>query len=115
MVTRIVKAVLLLALGFVGIRLAKPYIQSYEFARVIKDDVESQAVRPRASVLQKRIIELGKNFGLDLGDFDVVVSPLESGGFEVKVHYDEPVDLIFFQYNEHFDFVSRTRGSALPE
>ena len=115
MVNRIVKGVLLLALGVVGLRLGKPYLQSYQFARIIRDDVESQSVRPHASVLQKRIVELGKNFGLDPGDFDVLVSPLASGGFEVKVHYDVPVDLFVYQYNEHFDFISRTGGNALPE
>ena len=113
----LIKSALLLALAFVGWRLVQPRVRAYEFADIIKQEVESKQVRPSPMQLRKRIMELGVDFGLDLTDNDdtVVVTPLESGGFQVKVHYDVPVDLGMWVYQEHFDFVSRTRGGALPE
>jgi len=116
-VSTVIKSILLLALAFVGWRLVQPRVRAYEFANVIKDEVESKQVRPSPNELRKRILELGADYGLDLtaGDDDVSVAPLESGGFEVRVHYDMPVDLGFYLYQQHFDFVSRTRGAALPE
>lgn len=66
-----------------------------------------------------RIIDLGNDFGLNLQDTatddDVTVTPLDIGGFEVKVHYDVPVDLGVYMYQEHFDFVTRTQTAALPQ
>jgi hypothetical protein len=116
-VSRLLKSALLLFLAFAGWRLAQPRIRAYQFADIIKDEVESKQVRPSPNELRNRIMELGSDYGLKLteGDDDVAVTPLESGGFEVKVHYDVPVDLVVYVYQEHFDFVSRTRGAALPE
>lgn len=117
--SRIIKSVLLLGLAFVGYRLAQPRIRAYSFADIIKQEVESKQVRPSPGELHQRIIELGKDYGLNLQatdtDDDVTVTPLESGGFEVKVHYDVPVDLGFYMYQQHFDFVSRTQTAALPQ
>ena len=113
----LIKSALLLALAFVGWRLVQPRVRAYEFADIIKQEVESKQVRPSPNQLRKRIMELGVDFGLDLtqNDDDVLVTPLESGGFEVKVHYDVPVELGLYVYQQHFDFISRTRGAALPE
>ena len=115
--SRLIKSAILLGLAFVGWRLVQPRVRAYQFAEVIKEEVESKQVRPSPNQLRKRIFELGEDSGLRLteNDDDVVVTPLESGGFEVKVHYDVPVDLGVYVYQEHFDFVSRTRGAALPE
>ena len=112
----IIKSVLLLSLAFVGWRLVQPRVRAYQFADIIKQEVESKQVRPSPNELRKRIFELGEDFGLKLteNDDDVLVTGLENGGFEVKVHYDVPVDLGMWVYQEHFDFVSRTRGAALP-
>jgi hypothetical protein len=110
---RVLKATLLLGLGFVGLRMGQPHVHSYQFARVIRDYVESQSVRPHPTELHKRVVELGQNMGIDLTPEDVGVSPLPGGGFEVQVHYDVPVDLLFYQYRTRFDFVSRT-GAAPP-
>jgi hypothetical protein len=115
--SRLIKSALLLALAFVGWRLMQPRVRAYEFADIIKQEVESKQVRPSPNELRNRILELGQDYGLNLteNDDDVSVTPLESGGFEVKVHYDVPVDLVVYIYQQHFDFVSRTRGAALPE
>jgi len=114
---RVIKILVLLALGFVGTRLVQPHVRAYSFADVIKDEVEARQVRPSPGELHDRILELGKGYGLDLtkNDDDVSVTSLENGGFEVKVHYDIPVDLYFWVYQEHFDFISRTRSAALPQ
>jgi len=116
-VSRLIKSAFLLALFFVGWRLVQPRVRAYEFADIIKQEVESKPIRPSPNDLRKRIMELGEDYGLSLteNDDDVLVTPLESGGFEVKVHYDVPVDLGMYVYQEHFDFVSRTRVSGLPE
>ena len=115
--TRIIKACFLLALAFVGWRVAQPRLRAYEFANAIKDEVESKQIRPSPTELRKRIFEMAESYGLNLndGDDDVAVSTLESGSYEVKVHYDVPVDLGFYIYQQHFDFVSRTRSGALPK
>lgn len=110
---RVIKSALLLSLGFIGLRTGQPYVQSYQFARVIRDHVESQSVRPQPTQLHKRVVELGQSMGIQLTDEDVSVAPLQGGGFEVSVHYDVPVDLLFYQYRSSFDFVSRT-GAAPP-
>ena len=98
----LIKSALLLCLAFVGWRLAQPRIRAYEFADIIKQEVESEQVRPSPTQLRSRIMELGNNYGLNLteSDNDVSVTPLESGGFEVKVHYDVPVDLGVYTYQE---------------
>ncbi len=108
MLGRVLKATLLLSLGFVGLRMGQPYVQSYQFARVIRDYVESQSVRPHPSQLHGRVVELGQAMGIELMPEDVTVSPLQGGGFEVQVHYDVLVDLLFFEHRSRFDFVSRT-------
>ena len=115
--SRLIKSAFLLALAFVGWRLVQPRVRAYQFADIIKQEVESKPVRPSPNELRKRIMELGVDFGLALteNDDDVLVTPLENGGFEVKVHYDVPVDLGLYVYQQHFDFISRTRGAALPE
>ena len=113
-----VRAVILLALAFVVYRLAQPRIRAYSFANVIKQEVESKQVRPSPNELRKRIVQLEKDYGLDTGtdtDDDVIVTQMENGGFEVKVHYDMPVDLGIYLYQEHFDFVTRTQTGALPQ
>lgn len=114
---RLIKALLLFALFFAIWRLAQPRILAYNFADVIKQDLESRQVSPSITEMHDRVMELGKGFGLDLtkDDDDVSVTPLDVGGFEVKVHYDMPVDLIVYKYNEHFDFVTDTRIAALPK
>jgi hypothetical protein len=116
-VSKLIKSALLFSLAFVGWRLVQPRVRAYQFADIIKQEVESKQVRPSPMQLRKRIFELGVDYGLPLTENDdqVVVTPLESGGFEVKVHYDVPVDLGMYIYQEHFDFVSHPRGSALPE
>lgn len=111
----VIKAVLLLVLGFLGLQLGTPYVRSYEFARVIKEDVESRSVHPHIGQVHRRVLDLGKNMGLNLKPEDVSVGALPKGGFEVKVHYDVPVDLLFFQYQERFDFISRTGASSASE
>ena len=113
----LIKSAFLLVLFFVCWRLVQPRVRAYEFADIIKQEVESKQIRPSPTQLHKRIMELGMNYGLDLteNDDDVVVTPLQNGGFEVKVHYDVPVDLGMLVYQEHFDFVSHTVGSSLPE
>lgn len=113
MLGRVLKSALLLGLGFVGLRMGHPYVQSYQFARVIRDEVESQSVRPQPKQLHARVIELGQAMGIELTAEDVSVSPLQGGGFEVEVHYDVPVDLLFYQHRTSFDFTSRT-GVAPP-
>lgn len=113
MIGRVLKAALLLSLGFVGLRMGQPYVQSYQFARVIRDHVESQTVRPHPTQLHGRVVELGQTMGIELDPEDVTVSPRQGGGFEVVVHYDVPVDLLFYQYRTSFDFISRT-GAAPP-
>lgn len=112
----LIKSALLLALAFVGWRLVQPRVRAYEFADIIKQEVESKQVRPSPNELRQRIMELAATYGLNLteNDDDVLVTPLESGGFEVKVHYDVPVDLYVYTYQDHFDFVSHTRSGALP-
>jgi hypothetical protein len=116
-VSTIIKSAFLLMLAFVGWRLAEPRVRAYQFADVIRQEVETKQVRPTPNQLRKRIMELGEDYGLRLteNDDDVLVTPLENGGFEVKVHYDVPVDLGAHVYQEHFDFVSTTRSGALPE
>ena len=116
MFSTVIKAVLLLVLGFLGLRLGGPYVQSYQFARIIKEDVEAQsAVRPHVGQVHKRILELGKNMGLNLKPEDLSVSARQQGGFEIRVHYEVPVDLLFFQSEENFDFVSRPQASSAAE
>ena len=105
MFSTVLKAVFLLVLGFLGLRLGGPYVQSYQFARIIKEDVEGQSVRPHVGQVHQRILELGKNMGLNLKSEDVTVALLQQGGFEARIHYDIPVDLLFFQYEESFDYV----------
>jgi hypothetical protein len=113
----LIKSAYLLALAFLGWRLVQPRVRAYEFADIIKQEVESKLVRPSPNDLRKRIMELGEDYGLRLteNDDDVLVTPLANGGFEVKVHYDVPVDLGMYVYMQHFDFVSTTRSAALPE
>src|SRR5690242_4816541 len=113
MVGKVVKGVVLLCLAFVGLKMGGPYIKSYEFARVIKDEVETKAVKPSPKQLHERVLELGKNLDLNLAPEDVSVTPLDSGGYEVKVHYDVMVDFIFFQHEQSYDFTSRTRAGSL--
>lgn len=113
MVGKVVKGIFLLCLGFVGLRMGAPHVKSYEFARVIKDEVESKSVKPSPSELHARVLELGNNMGLDLHPEDISVSPLDSGGYEVRVHYDTKTDLIIFQPEQSFDFVTRTRAGSL--
>ncbi len=114
---RVVKAIVLLGLAFVGLRLAQPRMRAYSFAQVIKTEVESKQVRPSPSELHNRVMELGKSYGLDLtgNDDEVMVSARQDGGFDVKVHYDVPVDLGFWVYQEHFDFVTHTLSGAVPQ
>ena len=113
MVGKVLKGVVLLCLAFVGLRMGYPYIKSYEFARVIKDEVESKSVKPSPKELHARVLELGRNMDLNLSPEDVSITPLDSGGYEVKVHYDVQVDLFFFQPTQSFDFTSRTRAGGL--
>jgi hypothetical protein len=111
---RVLKAALLLGLGFVGLRMGQPYVQSYQFARVIRDYVESQSVRPHPAQVHRRVVELGQSMGIDLAPDDVSVSPRAGGGFEVRVHYRVPVDLLFYEHISNFEFTSRTGSTSLP-
>jgi len=108
MLGRVLKAALLLSLGFVGLRMGLPYVQSYQFARVIRDYVESLPTRPHPTEVHQRVVELGQGMGIPLAAEDVTVSPRQGGGFEVSVHYDVMVDLLFFQHRTSYDFTSRT-------
>ena len=112
--SRAIKACILLFLAFVGWRVAQPRIRAYEFNNVIKQDLETKQVRPSPSELRKRIFELAEGYGINLndGDDDVTVSVLENGSYEVKIHYDVPVDMGFYLYQQHFDYLSRTRAGA---
>ena len=108
MLGRVLKAALLLSLGFVGLRMGHPYVQSYQFARVIRDYVESQPTRPHPTEVHRRVVELGQAMGIQLSAEDVSVTPRQGGGFEVSVHYDVLVDLLFFEHRTRFDFTSQT-------
>ena len=114
MLRRLVFAAVLLALGFALLRVGTPYVRSYQFARIIRDEVESQSVRPHPSAIHARVLELGRGQGINLADDDVAVERVE-GGFQVRVHYNVPVDLIWFQYQLSFDFIQRTSSTAAPE
>lgn len=117
--SRVIKVTFLLCLGYVMVKLAQPRLRAYSFADIIKQEVEAKQIRPSAMDLHKRIIELGNDYGLNLRDDetddDVTVTPSPNGGFEVKVHYDVPVDLGMYVYREHFDFVTKTRSGAVPQ
>jgi hypothetical protein len=113
MVGKVLKGVVLLCLAFVGLRMGAPYVKSYEFARVIKDEVETKSVKPSPTELHARVLELGRNMDLNLKPEDVSVTSRDSGGFEVIVHYDVTVDLILFQHQQSFDFTTRTRAGGV--
>ncbi len=114
MLRRLFFGVILLALGFVGLRVGGPYVQSYQFARMIRDEVQSQSVRLHPGAIHERVLELGKNMGLNLSDDDVSVGRA-SDGFDVRVRYKVPVDLIWFQHELSFDFSEHIKPTAPPE
>ena len=105
MVSLIIRGAFLLALGFVSMRLGSPYVQSYQFQRLIHDEVESHSVSPHPTALHERIVKIGREMGLNLSGEDVTVEQLQRG-FEVRIHYTVPVDLVWYRYSVNFDIVS---------
>jgi hypothetical protein len=112
---RFIKGIVLLALALGGLRVGRPHLKSYQFARMVKDEVEAYTVRPHPRQIHQRVLELGRLYGLDLQDGDVTVAPIGNGGFEISVHYEVPVDLYFHQYVKRFDHVSRTKNAGVPQ
>ncbi len=116
MLRRLFFGAVLLALGFVLLRVGSPYAQSYQFARAIRDEVESGAVRNSPSAIHTRVLEMGRALGLELADDSVSVQPREGMvGFSVEVRYEVPVDLIWFQHRLRFDFTQETLRTSASE
>ncbi len=116
MLRRLFFGAVLLVLGFVLLRVGYPYAQSYQFARAIRDEVESGAVRSSPGAIHARVLEMGRAMGLNLADDDVLVEPRHGmSGFDIHVRYEVPVDLIWYQQRLKFDITQETFRTSASE
>ncbi len=112
MSSRIVSAVVLLALGFVIVRIVQPYIQSYQFEELVRREIVNSPRRPVAGAIHRRIVEQGRAMKLIIGEDDVQVERLVRG-YQVEVRYAVPLNLALYRPNINFRFVARTAVAEL--
>jgi hypothetical protein len=107
MLSRVIAALVLLGLGYVLVNLGQPYMHSYQFDQLLKQDVDSPSLHPQTSVLHKQVLRQARDMGFIVSDEDVQVERLVRG-FQVRVHYLVPVDLRFYHAAIEFNSVVRT-------
>lgn len=105
MLTKLIRGAFLLTLGFVGLRLASPYVKDYQFRRLIYEEVDSHASRAHPEELRDHVLQIGRGMELNLAPDDISVEH-SPRSVEVRVTYSMPVDLIWYQYRIHFEIVA---------
>lgn len=84
--------VILLALGFLVMRVSQPFMDAYQFQKLVQKEVEDASQRAGAGELQLRILRHGRAMGLKIGSQDIQAQRL-TRGYQVRVSYAVPLDL----------------------
>ncbi len=112
MISHIRLGLILLLLAFLLLRFSHPYVVSYEFQRLVEQEVET--VRPHAESgnIHQRILDQGRSMGLRIAADDILVQRLVRG-YQVQVKYAVPLDLLVYKTEVKFDTSARTASSEL--
>ena len=101
------KALFILALAFLVSRLAQPAVQSYQFEKLVRQELASARVRPDAGAIHGRILDQGRGMGMRLTPADIEISRVVRG-YQVNVKYAAPLDLLVYKTEVHLNYVTRT-------
>ncbi len=112
MATHIRAGVLLLLLGFILVRFAQPYVHSYQFDRLVDQEVLASSQRAQAGQIHRRLLEQGRSMGFRINPDDIEVERLVRG-FRVSVKYAAPLDLFAYKTQVEFDYAASTASGQL--
>ena len=112
MAARIRSGLILLALGLVMLQVAQPYMQGYQFEKLVRQELEQPRSRDQAGSLHKRILDQGRSMGLSIAPEDILVERLVRG-YEVRVNYAAPLDFRVYRTEVKFNMVARTTSSQV--
>jgi hypothetical protein len=104
---RVLTGLVLLALGYVMVQLAQPYLHGYQFEQMIRREVSTGTLHAETGAVHRRVVNLAHDMGFIVSDEDVQVDRLVRG-YQVRIHYVVPVDLKVYKSAVDFDSVIRT-------
>jgi len=104
---RVFAGVILLALGFVMVQLARPYVHGYQFEQMVRRELATGTLHAETGAVHRRVVSQAREMGFIVSDQDVQVDRLVRG-YQVRIHYVVPVDLKVYKSSVEFDSVIRT-------
>ncbi len=103
--SRILAGLVLVGLGWVGVQVAQPYINSYHFEEKVRSDTNNWSWHTDVGTVQRQVVEQGRGMGFTINPDDVTVERVPLG-YKVQVHYIVPVDLRVYKSKIDFDMVA---------
>lgn len=98
---------ILLVLGFLVMRTVRPFMDAYQFQKLVQKEVEDASQRAGAGELQLRILQHGRAMGLKIGSQDIQVQRL-TRGYQVRVSCAVPLDFWIYQTDVLTTFEARS-------
>jgi hypothetical protein len=114
MSSRLLSGLFLLVLGFALVRLANPYVQGYRYEQLVRSEANDSRPHAESGAVHRRVMEQGRAMGFIIRDEDVQVERLIRG-YQVRVHYAAPLDLLVYHTAIDFSFAARSGDTQLTE
>ena len=99
--------VILLLLAFILVRFAHPYQQSYQFQKLVDQEVTSTRLKGQASEVHRTVLDQGRSMKFRINAEDIQVQRL-ARGYGISVKYAVPLDLIVYKTFVDFEYTAST-------
>lgn len=109
MASHIRSGLILLFVGYVLLRFTQPYFQSYQFQRLLDQELATERISPDSAGVYARVLEQGRRMGMTVRPDDVQVERLVRG-YRIRVQYEAPLDLKVYKTTLTFVYDERTPG-----
>ena len=102
---------ILVALGFVGVKVIPVYFNNSQFADYIRDRAVRATVERTAApeIIQAEVVHYARGLGLPVVSDNVRVTVADRR-VSIQVDYTVPVDLEFYTWNLHFAPSAESQG-----
>ncbi len=90
--SRFISGAILLALGLLLLRVSQPYVRSYRFEELLRQELRSATPRSDLSNLHRQVLEQARDMKFVVEDNDVQIERIEHG-YRVDIRYSVPLDL----------------------
>lgn len=98
---------ILLAMGAVLVQVSQPYMRSYQFQKLVTEEIEQTEAFYGPATLHQRILDEGRNMNFQIRPDDIHIERV-GRGYAVYVKYEVPLETRVYSTQMRFDFTTRS-------